>query len=37
MDVNIAVETITENIKISAKGSLHYYELKQDNDEIQNY
>jgi hypothetical protein len=28
VDVNIAWETVRENIKISAKGSLRYYELK---------
>jgi hypothetical protein len=30
VDVNKAWETITENIKISAKGSLGYYELKKN-------
>lgn len=30
------LETITENIKNLVQGSLHYNELKQDNDEIQN-
>jgi hypothetical protein len=29
VDVNTAWETITENIKISAKESLGYYELKK--------
>jgi hypothetical protein len=29
VDVNKASETITENIKISAKESLGYYELKK--------
>jgi hypothetical protein len=29
VEVNSAWETIRENIKISAKGSLCYYELKQ--------
>jgi hypothetical protein len=30
LDVNKAWETITENIKISAKESLGYYELKKN-------
>jgi hypothetical protein len=29
IEINTAWETITENIKISAKGSLGYYELKK--------
>jgi hypothetical protein len=29
MDVNKAWKTIIENIKVSAKESLHYYELKK--------
>jgi hypothetical protein len=29
MDINRLSETIKENIKISAKESLHYYELKK--------
>jgi hypothetical protein len=29
VDINRALETIGENIKISAKGSLCYYELKK--------
>jgi hypothetical protein len=29
VDINIAWETITENIKISAQVSLGYFELKQ--------
>jgi hypothetical protein len=29
VDINRAWETIKENIKISAKGSLGYYELKK--------
>jgi hypothetical protein len=29
MDINKAWETITQNIKISAKESLGYYELKK--------
>jgi hypothetical protein len=28
MDINRAGETVRDNIKISAKESLHYYELK---------
>jgi hypothetical protein len=36
VEINSACETITENIKISAKESLGYFELKKHKD-IQNY
>jgi hypothetical protein len=41
VDINKACETIRENIKISAKESLGYYELKKQkplfDDNAQNY
>jgi hypothetical protein len=41
VDVNKAWETIRENIKISAKESLGYYEVKEPNHglmkDVQNY
>jgi hypothetical protein len=35
VDINRAQETIKENIKISAKDSLSYYELKKPNPSLE--